>query len=1108
MQKNSTVYDHIFKIMRITGVQLIVGVMFTGMAIAHDNHAQEVLNRPVTLQLNQVSLEEALTKIEAEAKVKFGYSRNKLKLDEKVTVEVSDKKLGEVLEALLAPRLIKYAVQEGEDYIILTEKEASLIQINDPIVQEKTLATITGKITSADGTPMPGVNVLVKGTAKGTSTDSEGKYTIDANDGDMLVFSFIGFKTVEVRVSNQTVVDVTLEEDVATLGEVTVNAGYYNVKDREQTGNIAKVTAKEIEKQPVQNPLSALQGRVPGLEVTQSTGVPGGNFRVRIRGTNSISSGNDPLFIIDGVPFTSTSMANASTSGPILGQGTSPLNGINPADIESIDVLKDADATAIYGSRGSNGVILITTKKGQAGKTKIDFNFYAGAGTVTRRMDLLNTEEYLEVRHEAFKNDNVTPTTANARDLLVWDTTRYTNWQEKLIGGTAHTTDAQLSISGGDKKTQFSIGGGYHKEGTVFPGSNSDQRYSVRSSITNTSFNQKLKTSISLNYVVNSTDLIYRDLTTTALLLAPIAPQVYDEDGELSWENWNSTGLYENPMANLKKNYEATTTNLRGDAVIGYLILPNLEIRSNFGYTNVVRKSITTNPISSQYPDPGAVNKSDFWDTNFKNWIIEPQVNWTPKFGESKFDVLVGTSFLDQAEQGLAQTGAGFTSEALMKNLSSASVVSRGTNFYSQYRYHAIFGRINYSLKGKYIINLTGRRDGSSRFGPGKQFATFGAVGAAWIFSEEVFLKNALPVLSFGKLRISYGTSGNDQIGNYQYLDTYSSSPDQYLGVIGLQPDRLSNPDFAWETNKKFETGLELGFLNDRILSKFSYFRNRSSSQLVGFPLPGTTGFPTIQGNFPATIQNTGVEIELNTRNVETTDFSWSTSFNITIPKNKLLEFPNLENFPAYANIYEVGEPLSIRKLYNNTGVDPVTGLYTFEDVNGDGSISFQDDAKKTMFEGQKFYGGLNNTVRYKGFQLDIFFQFINQTLTNYTWNFDVPGLIQNTPAFVMDRWQNEGDNVSIQRFSQTGDSFTAYDNLKFSNASLTDASFIRLKNVAFSFTLPSQWIQKVHIENARVFIQAQNLFTITDYKGLDPETGSGALPPLRMITGGIHLTF
>ncbi|MEI9806650.1 MAG: TonB-dependent receptor [Bacteroidota bacterium] len=295
-----------------------------------------------------------------------------------------------------------------------------------------------------------------------------------------------------------------------------------------------------------------------------------------------------------------------------------------------------------------------------------------------------------------------------------------------------------------------------------------------------------------------------------------------------------------------------------------------------------------------------------FSNSSFRNWIAEPQINWKPKLGKGVFDVLVGTTFLDQRNEGLAQSASGFSSEGLMKNLAAGTTRTTATNYYSQYRYNAIFGRINYNLNRKYIINITGRRDGSSRFGPGKQFANFGAAGLGWIFSKENFIQKALPFLSFGKLRASYGTSGNDQIGDYQYLDAYTSSG-IYQGGVGLTPVRLSNPDFAWEINKKLEAAIDLGFMQDRILLAVSWYRNRSSNQLVGFPLAPTTGFASIQGNFPATIQNTGVEVELEAAIIQRKDLSWTASFNLSIPRNKLIAFPDIETFPVYVNQYVVG---------------------------------------------------------------------------------------------------------------------------------------------------------------------------------------------------------
>jgi TonB-dependent starch-binding outer membrane protein SusC len=1081
-------------------------IVFT-VSLANSGHAQ-ILDHKISIDLQNIPFEKALMEVAATAGIKFVYSGDQLSGEAPVTLRAEDKPLRTIFDELLTPRKIRYIVHEKEGSVTLRKDDSNKNYkqggtINSGRTNSRLL--ITGTVNDATSLlPMAGVNVIVKGTTMGTTTDASGSYSIEADANEILVFSFIGYSSIEVAIGTLSVIDVSLEEDIMSLKEVTINAGYYSTSKKAQTGNISKVEAEVFANQPLSNPLAALAGRVPGLEITQQTGVPGGAFKVRIRGQNSISNGNDPLYIIDGVPFTSTTMALPETSGSILQFGTNPLNALNPADIESIEVLKDADATAIYGSRGSNGVILITTKKGKSDATQVDVNFYHGVAEVTNTMDLLNRSQYLAMRNEAFRNDGLIPSAADARDLVVWDTTRSTDWQRKLLGGVAKITDAQVSVSGGSKNTQFIFSSGYHHETTVFPGNHGDKRISGRLTITNTSANQKLKTSASLGYTITNTDLLRKDLTSIALLLPPVAPRVKDDDGNLSWENWSNS--YENPLAHTKRDYEARTANLTGNLSVAYLIMPNVELKATLGVTDIRMDAITTTPISAQAPDPGAQNYASFSNSSFQNWISEPQLRWTPLVGQSRFDVLVGATFLQQLNEGLAQTGYGFSSEALMKNITAASMRVAGTNYHSQYRYQAFFGRLNYTLHDKYFLNFTGRRDGSSRFGPGKQFAFFGAVGAAWLFTAEEFIKNSFSLLSHGKIKVSYGTTGNDQLGDYQYLNSYSSSAGQYQGITGLAPDRLSNPDFAWETNRKFEMGIELGFANDRIFFSGSYYDNRSSDQLVGYPLPATTGFGTIQANFPAMVKNTGIEMELNTINIKNTAFTWSTSFNISIPRNTLVSFPDLNSFGAYKDIYAVGKPLNIRKLYHYTGVDPLTGLYTVEDLNDDAELNI-DDRQKIGFVGSDYFGGFQNTFDYKGVRVDFLFQFVKQTGFAAITNFGAPGNLSNLPDIIDQRWQAEGDRSRYQKYSTTTDAQSAYSNYITSNKSIVDASFIRLKNIVLSYQLPQRWLEKAHITNARIFIQGQNLLTITGYEGLDPETQFTQLPPLKVLTGGFHLT-
>ncbi len=1101
----------LWKVMRICAAQVVIAITLCGVTSAHPNYAQ-VLDREISITITDLPFEKALHEIEVVAQVKFGYSINQFQEEPKVSLSIEKKTLRTVLDELFNPRKIRYKVHEKEAAITLkkitiesTDGQSSIHGGSNGAALH-TLIQVTGTITEGSTqTPMAGVNVLIKGTTNGTTTDVNGKYTIQVDDKDILVFSFIGYSPLEIAVGGRTVIDVTMSEDVTSLKEVVINAGYWEVKDQEQTGNISRVTSEEIQKQPVNNPLQALQGRMPGVYVQQNTGVPGGGFTIQIRGRNSLrDEGNDPLYIIDGVPFTSTSLTSVGRT--IVGMGN-PLSAINPNDIESIEVLKDADATAIYGSRGANGVVLISTKKGKSGKTKVDFNFLSGIGRAGAKMDLLNTPQYVQMRKEAFRNDNRLMTALRAPDILVWDTTRYTDWQEELIGGTANTINTSLSVSGGNSNTQFSFSAGYYKETTVFPGDFHFQRFSGSLNINHTSTNGKFKFNATTNYTGGANNLYSQDLTGISITLPPNAPALYDSTGNINWD-WKNTTI-QNPLARLERKYTSNTDNLVTSTLLNYQIIPGLHAKANVGYTRMSVNEISTNPLSAIPPQflSSQTGSSNFGNALIETWIAEPQLDFSKEIGSGILSALVGTTFQESIQEDKTIQATGYTSDALLENILAATDVAVVGSTYSQYRYSAAFGRVNYTWKERYIMNLTGRRDGSSRFGPGKQFGNFGAIGLAWIFSNENFIKSSVPFLSFGKLRTSYGSTGSDAIGNYQYLNSYSSTTYPYNGTSGLVVSRLANPDYSWETNKKLELGIEMGVLKDAITFSASWYKNRSSNQLVGLPLPVITGQSSVQFNLPATVENKGWELQVNTVNVKRNRFEWMTSFNITIPKNKLVEFPNLEAFPAYNNIYQVGSSLFLKKTLQSEGVDPLTGVYTFKDVNEDGAISADEDGVFLKEIAQKFYGGINNSFRIGRVQIDIFFQFVSQTGSNYMKSLASPGMLSNQPMVVLDHWQESGDVTSVQRYSSLSSIPYIYN--RFSDNTISDASFIRLKNVSLSWQLPEQWMKKIGISGSKLIIQGQNLFTVTNFLGMDPESQNiSFLPPLRIIAAGFQLNF
>lgn len=966
---------------------------------------------------------------------------------------------------------------------------------------------ITGTVSDAQGT-LPEVSITIKGTTHGTLSDENGYYSIRATRGEVLVFSFIGYKTYEVPVNDSLVIDVLLEQDAITLDGVVINAGYYSVKDKERTGSIARITSKDIEKQPVSNPLAAMQGRMAGVTITQNAGAPGSGFDIQIRGINSLrTEGNEPLYIVDGVPYSSQTLGDTQISGGILAGAFSPLNSINPSDIESIEVLKDADATAIYGSRGANGVVLITTKRGNEGKTRFSIHSYSGIGNVTRTMKMMNTEQYLSMRREAFENDGITTYPPNAYDVNgTWDENRYTDWRKEFIGGTAYFNNLQATMSGGSSTTQYLVSGTYRKETTVFPGDDHYDRIAVHSNLTHRSDDDKFNLNLSVSYSSDKNTIQSNDLTYYAYTLSPNAPTLYDSEGNLNWEN----GTFENPLANSLSQFENLTTNLIANSVISYKVIPNLELKTNLGYNDTRLRESRTMPSTMYNPAFGMTSIYSMLLLNNgdrSSWIIEPQLNWTSQWSEHKLNVLLGTTYQSQNSNRLSHTGMGFASNNLIHSLGAATTVQIRENQISEYRYQAIFGRINYTFKDKYIVNLTGRRDGSSRFGPGNRFANFGAIGAAWLFSRENFFNENIQWLSFGKLRGSYGTTGSDQIGDYQFLDTYSISSNTYNGITGLQPTRLFNPNFGWETNKKLEFAAELGFLDDRILFTTAWYQNRSSNQLVGIPLPATTGFPLMQANLDASIQNTGIETELRTVNFRSKDFSWITTFNMTIPKNKLLKFDGLEG-SSYANTYVIGESVNILKLYNFLGLDPVTGTYMFEDYDNDGQISAPSDRQFISDISQKWFGGFGNQISYKNWEIDFLFQFVKQEGRNYLYSTNLAGSMSNMPEYALNHWSDNGVNSEIQIYTTgaNGDALNAYFRHRDSNATISDASFIRLKSISLSYKIPSTWSKTF---SGTVYLQGQNLLTLTKFKGADPENQSlFYLPPLRQYTLGVQLNF
>lgn len=1085
----------------------------------------------VTLSEKDTPIERVFEKIQEQTNYKFLYSDQLLQHNPKVTITVKNATVEEVLDHCLKGKMLEYEIN---DYTIIIRAQKDLVTKN--IQPNPTLAgpiEVRGIITDENGAPAQGVNVMVKGSSKGTTTNLRGEFSLkDVDENAVLLITSVGYDRQEILVKNKPFVSLQLKVAVGSLDEMQVIA-YGKVSKRLNTGNVVTVKSADIEKQPVTNPLLALQGRVAGMEITQATGLPGTGVTVRIRGINSLKKGNDPLYVVDGVPYlsqmlpgayasvTGTSGAVGESAGAMTGN---PLNYINPGDIESIDVLKDADATAIYGTRGANGVVLITTKKGKAGPLRVDINVQQGWGKVTRFTPWLNTRQYLDMRYEALKNDGIdlsslTPTAENY-DLTIWDTTRYTDWNKELIGGTAKFFNAQVSLYGGSSNVQYRIGYNYNKQTTVFPKSFGDPKGTLSFSVNSSSSNNRLQVQLSGNYQADKNELPDFDLSGYTNL-PPNAPALYNGDGSLNWERNPLTGsrTWQNPLSYLNAKYKRRVNNLISNAILSYQLFDGFEVKVNTGYTNMQSREVRTNPASAY--DPIRILLIDRWskfaNTQHDNWIVEPQLNYSMHIGGSNFTALIGATIQQNNSKSESIMARGFNSDLVIEDSKAATSVTTESNIEAEYKYSAVFGRFNYNFRDKYLLNLTARRDGTSRFGSDKQFANFWAAGLGWIFSKETFFMKKLSLLSFGKLRASYGTTGSDQVGDYQFLNLYRyvSYAAPYQNTPSLILNGLFNPELAWEENKKFELGVELGFFQDRLYVNASYYRNRSSNQLYSYNLPLNTGSPSVPANLDATIQNKGWEFVVNATIMKSKNFRWSSSLNLTIPRNKLVSLsPGAYLFDRRL----IGRSLSTSFVYRYIGVDPATGIYLFSDEKG-GTTFMPDTAydlntnslttEHPLNTSIKFFGGFQNSFSFKSFQLDILFQFSKKPgVTNERGRYPGSFSTFNQPVTVLNRWQKPGDDAYVQRFNQDFSIYNSVDFLNSSDAVWRDASFIQLENISLSWQMPSAWKQKMHIQNARIFTQAQNVFTIYPYKGVNPETFNlNSLPPLRMWTVGIQLS-
>lgn len=1127
MQKNSAfarghryalskanLYPKLLFLMKVSVVNCAVILLSVQLFAARLSKGQSITSTNITFGVKNEDLRTTLKKLREQSGYILFYPSAKIeRYQQGLTIPHRTRTVASTLDLILSGTSLTYS-QQNDGTIVIFDRPPLPVAAAEPASKA---VIISGRVVDRKGLPLPGASIRIKGTQRVVVTDIKGSFMLLALDGnEVLQFSYIGFRTREIPVKGvKNPLTVVLEDAAGTLDEIQVTA-YGQTTKRLNTGDQTTITAAEIEKYPVSNALVALQATVPGLLISQSTGSPGSTYKVNIRGLNSIGAESNPFYVIDGVPYSGGSFS--SQRGNTLSADSrafDALSLINPQDIESINILKDADATAIYGARGANGVILITTKKGKPGAARLNVNVFTGAGSPTRMPKLLNTKQYLEIRREAKKNDNASVLPTDYDINGVWDTTRYTDYSKVFLDGTGVHTNAQLSFSGGSDQIQYMVSGNYRKQSNVQELiGKSDKTSSMHFNLSSAAPGSRFSMNFTGGYTYTDNDIPGADLTSSVTSLAPNSPELFNPDGTLNFEN----NTFSNPLLVIYRMANTSITNLTSSLLLGYQLVKGLNLQVTGGYNKQAFDEFLGSPTTSFSPSviaQGAKPSSRFSFANKMYWSVEPQANYTTNWSKGILNIIIGGSLQKQLSNAQQLQATGYNSDLLLRNIAGGTSITpfgAGYNI-SKYKYSALFGRVNYNWADKYILNLSGRYDGSSKFGRDRRFHFFPSAGLSWIFSSESFVQNALPFLSFGKIRASYGITGNDQISNYSYYTNYNliSGP-AYQGVPGVSPVNLPNDQLSWETVAKTNIGGEFQFLKGRIGLEGNYFYNRTSDMILGTALASTTGFTSISENLGGKVVNKGFDLTLNTQNIRTSHFTWSTTLLFTRMRNSITEYPDLS--PAQTNV--IGQAVNVQRVYRYAGVNPETGLYQFYDRNGNitDNPSQSLDLTETVDINPDYFGSVQNALIWKGISLSFLFRYIKQTGTSVRGELAgsvFPGFMSsNIPGVMLNRWQKPGDDAVFQKYSTGITAIIQQSKInRLSDVYYGDASYIRLQNVSLGYQVPQQWAARIRAKALRVYANGENLATISNYGILDPENQSLLrMPPLRTIVFGVQATF
>lgn len=982
---------------------------------------------------------------------------------------------------------------------------------------------ITGKINDQDGEPLPGVNIFIQNTSTGTISEFDGSYSLGVPaNSQMLVFSYIGFLTIEEPINNRNIIDIVMIEDTKQLDEIIVT-GYSSQKKADVIGSISSVDPAVVKDMPITGLDQALQGQVSGVSVTQSSGTPGGGIMVRIRGNSSINSSNRPLYIVDGIPVRDGGLSLRGFGG----QSDNALATINPNDIESIEILKDASAKAIYGSRASNGVVIITTKRGKRGTpTTFEIDIQRGIVDPTNTIEVLNATELLDLQREAMVNAGLDPDDAGI--LGVTDGVD-TDWQDAVMRQ-AIVQQYQLSTKGGSEKTQFYLSGAYREEEGVLL--NNDFKRGTLTANLDHSATSRLSFGLNLNVARTKNNRVKGDNFLDGVYNAALSSlpyyQPYDENGNLyvpgsngyaGFPNFNPVGQATEPR------FDTYATRLLGGIYIRYEIIPNLYLTSKFStdYTTTIEDQFepTSTAIGGFLESVGQQGYGLYITSEASTILNNNVLSYNTSIGDiHEIGGLLGTEFISRTSRTGSATGILFPSDDFTYLTSSGLILDGSSNLINS-GLVSFFGEVNYKFKSKYLAKVTARYDGSSRFGEGRKYGFFPAFSVGWRVTEEDFMSGFSWLDDF-KIRASYGLTGNERIGNYRYLSTWGATT-AYNGIPAVGPAGLGNPNLGWEETVEFNVGADIAFYSGRIQLVVDYYYNVTNDLILDENLPYTTGFGAVTGNL-GEVTNEGFELTLTSVNIDN-EIRWTSQFNISkninIVQQLATDLPLYRGYQTFTNnthIIAPGKPLGTFWGLEYLGVDPGTGDAIYHDKNNDGKLT-ADDGTFIGDAQADFFGGLTNTFSYKGFDANLFFQY---SYGNEMINFGNTSLINsgediqnNQSKEALKRWQKEGDIASIPKYE-----FGNTVNNRFSSRFVEDASYLRLKNLTFGYSINEETLKKIKLNRLRVYVSGTNLWTLTNYSGADPEVnsldGSTAaqgldfytFPQVRTILLGLNLGF